>query len=184
MRARRLVLASALLAAIACAPARAGAGGDLVELMDGLVRQGDESPHAAIQSIDELSSQVAADSPLLHRTAITSIGIVEARNGLNAEALERVAALTALGKTEPLAEADAHLVRAEIDINGGRGEASYQQARAALGIYGALCAPGPKKSPDCNYREWWRALDLAQRGATDQGNTVVASASPGRPSWM
>ena len=175
MRARRFVLASAALVAFACAPAQAGAG-ELVQLMDDLVRQGDEAPQNAIDSISELANKNIADSPLLHRTAITSIGIVEARNGQNAEALEQVAALMALGRTEPLAEADAHVVRAEIEINGGHGEASYQQARAALGIYGELCAPGPRKSPDCNYRHWWRALDLAQRGAADQGNTVVASA--------
>ena len=175
MRARRLAFVLAL-AAFACAPAQANPGGDLAELMDGLVRQGDETPQSAIDSINELANKNAANSPLLHRTAITSIGIIEARNGQNAEALEHVATLMALGRTEPLAEADAHVVRAEIEINGGHGEASYQQARAALGVYGELCAPDPRKNPDCNYRQWWRALDLAQRGAADQGNSVVASA--------
>ena len=178
MRARRssLVLALTAFAGFACAPAQAGPGGDLAELMDGLVRQGDETPQNAIDSINELANKDVASSPLLHRTAITSVGIIEARNGQNAEALEQVVALMTLGKTEPLAEADAHVVRAEIEINGGHGEASYQQARAALGVYGELCAPGPRKNPDCNYRQWWRALDLAQRGAADQGNSVVASA--------
>ncbi len=175
MRARRLVLASTALFAFACTPAQA-APGDLVELMAGLVRQGDETPQDAIDSINELSNKDFADSPLLQRTAITGIGIIEARNGRNGEALEQVATLMALGKTDPLAEADAHLVRAEIEVIGGRGETSYQQARAALAIYGELCAPSPRKNPDCNYRDWWRALDLAQRGATDQGNSVVASA--------
>ena len=179
MRARLVALSVvlALGAAAACAagPARSEASG-LVELMDGLVRQGDETPQNAIDSINELSNKDFADSPLLRRTVITSVGIIEARNGLNGEAMQQVAALTALGKTDPLAEADAHLVRAEIEINGGHGEASYQQARAALAVYNALCAPAAKHPGNCDYREWWRALDLAQRGAADQGNTVVAGA--------
>ncbi len=177
MRARRPALALALtaLVAFACAPAQAGPA-DLAELMDGLVRQGDEKPQDAIVSINELSSKDLAASALLQRTAIASIGVIEARNGLNSEALDRVAALMALGQTEPLAQADAHLVRAEIEVNGGHVEASYQQARAALVVYGEQCAPGPKKNPDCNYRHWWRALDQAQRGAADQGNSVVAGA--------
>lgn len=176
MRVRRPALAFALTALVACAYAPALAGpADLVELMDGLVRGGDEMPQDAIASINEVASKDLAKSPLLQRTAVTSVGIIEARNGQNIEALERVATLTALGKTEPLAEADAHLVRAEIEVNAGHGETAYQHARAALGVFNDLCAPGPRKRPDCDYREWWRALDLAQRGATDQGNTVVAS---------
>ena len=179
MRARLVALSVVLAlgagAACAAGPVRSEANG-LVELMDGLVRQGDETPQNAIDSINELSNKDFADSPLLRRTVITSVGIIEARNGLNGEAMQQVAALTALGRTDPLAEADAHLVRAEIEINGGHGEASYQQARAALAVYNALCAPAAKQPGNCDYREWWRALDLAQRGAADQGNTVVAGA--------
>jgi len=176
MRTHRLVLVLALAAllALAVGPAHAGTV-DIVELMDNLVRQGDETPQVAIDSINELSSKNLADTPLLHRTALTSLGIIEARNGENAEAMAHVAALLAL-PDDPLAAADAHLVRAEIEVNGGHGEASYQQARAALPIYDALCPAGPKHRGDCDYRNWWRALDLAQRGAADQGNSVVAGA--------
>ena len=178
MRARRAVLSVVLAlgagAACAAGPVRAEVS-DLVELMDSLVRRGDETPQSAIDSIRELSSTDVGDSPLLRRTAIVSIGIVEARNGLNAEAMQQVAALAALGTSDPLAEADAHLVRAEIEVNGGHNEASYQQARAALSAFDELCAPNAKQVGDCDYREWWRALDLAQRGAADQGNSVVAA---------
>jgi diguanylate cyclase (GGDEF)-like protein len=173
MRARRLALALMAGVALACGAAHASEG-DLMELMDNLVRQGDEMPRMAIDSINELAGKGLASAPQPRRAAITGIGIVEARSGLNAEALEQVAALLAL--RDPLAAADAHLVRAEIEINGGHGEASYQQVRAALAIYDDLCAAGPRRRGDCDYRQWWRALDLAQRGAADQGNTVVASA--------
>ena len=172
MRALRLALV--LAAGLAFASARA-APGDLLDLMDNLVRQGDETPADAIESINELAVQDAAAAPLLRRAAITGIGIIEARNGQNAEALAQVDALMAMGQpVDPLAEGDAHLVRAEIEVNGGHNQASYEQARAALAALGTLCAPGPRHRADCDYREWWRALDMAQRGAADQGNTVVA----------
>ena len=172
MRARLLLQGLLAGALVAGGPAFAAAG-DLFEMMDSLVRQGDETPQSAIDSIEELASRDEANSPGARRTVITSIGIIEARNGQNAEALTQVAALMTLGHTDPLAEADAHLVRSEIEINGGHGEASYQQARAALATYNDVCAAN--KAGDCDYRNWWRALDLAQRGASDQGNTIVAS---------
>jgi diguanylate cyclase (GGDEF)-like protein len=175
MRARLLLVALAVSAAFACGGAHAGVA-DLLDLMDNLVRQGDETPQDAIDSISELSTKDNPDSPLLRRTMIASTGIVEARNGLNAEALQQVAELTEIGKSDPLAGADGHLVRAEIEVNGGHNEAAYQQARAALATFNELCAPTAKHPGDCDYREWWRALDLAQRGAADQGNSVVAAA--------
>ncbi len=173
MRALRLALV--LAAGLAFASARA-APGDLLDLMDKLVRQGDETPEAALDSISELAVQDAAAEPRLRRAAITGIGIIEARNGQNAEALAQVDALMAMGQpVDPLAAGDAHLVRAEIEVNGGHNQASYEQARAALAALDTLCAPGPRHRTDCDYREWWRALDMAQRGAADQGNTVVAA---------
>ena len=173
MRARRIVLALLAGAALACGAVRA-APADVAQLIDDLVRHGDETPDSAIVSIGELASKDIATTPLLRRAGRSGVGIVQARNGQTAEALKQVAALTELGRTQPLADADAHLVRAEIEVNGGHMEASYQQARAALAVYSEACAPGLKHDADCNYRDWWRALDMAQRGATDQGNTVVA----------
>ena len=173
MRARRLVLGLVAGLALACGAVRA-APFDL-QLMDDLVRQGDEKPANAIEGIQELSNKDYAATPLLRRASLTAVGIVQARNGRIAEALAQVASLTELGRVEPLADADAHLVRAEIETNGGHGEAAYQQARAALAIYSEACAPGPRHDAGCNYRDWWRALDIAQRGAADQGNSVIAN---------
>jgi diguanylate cyclase (GGDEF)-like protein len=144
--------------------------------MDTLVRQGDETPADAIAAINRLAVDSAAATPQLRRTAIASVGIIEARNGQNAEALGQADALLASSRpADALAEADAHLVRAEIGVNSGHIEAAYDQARAALAVFNTACAPGPGRRADCDYREWWRALDLAQRGAADQGNTVIAS---------
>ncbi|MBW8758563.1 MAG: GGDEF domain-containing protein [Burkholderiales bacterium] len=173
MRARRLLLGLFAGLALACGAVRAAQGD--IELIDDLVRQGDETPDSAIRAIGELSNKDLAVTPLLRRAALTGVGIVQARNGRMAEALAQVAALTEFGRTQPLADADAHLVRAEIDVNGGHMASSYQQARAALAIYSESCAPGPRHDIACNYRDWWRALDMAQRGAADQGNAVIAN---------
>jgi diguanylate cyclase (GGDEF)-like protein len=176
---RRLALSLALALGAGTAWAAAPAHAEVAEplaAMDALVRRGDETPQSAIDAINELSAKGLAATPLLRRVALASIGVIEARNGLNADAMQQVAALTALGPSDRLAGAAAHVVRAEIEVNGGHGEASYEQARAALAVYGELCAPAAQPALDCDYREWWRALDLAQRGAADQGNTVVASA--------
>jgi diguanylate cyclase (GGDEF)-like protein len=173
MRARRPALAFVAGLALACGGARAAAP-DL-DLVDDLVRQGDEAPDSAIQAIGDLSPRDLAATPALRRAALTGVAIVQARNGRNAEALAQVAALTELGRSQPLADADAHLVRAEIEVNGGHMASSYQQARAALAIYSEACARGPRYDAGCNYRDWWRALDMAQRGAADQGNAVIAN---------
>lgn len=172
MRARRLVLA--VLAGLALAGGAARAAGLDLDLVDDQVREGDETPDSAIKAITELTAKDAA-TPLSRRTSLAAIGIVQARNGRTTEALTQVAALTELGRAEPLADADAHLVRAEIEVNGGHMATSYQQARAALATYSEACAPGPRHDAGCNYRDWWRALDMAQRGAADQGNAVIAN---------
>lgn len=173
MQARRVVLGLFAGLALACGAARAAQ--DELEQIDDLVRQGDEAPDSAIRAIGELAGKDAAATPLLRRASLTGIGIVQARNGRIAEALAQVAALTEFGRSEPLADADAHLVRAEIEVNGGHMASSYQQARAALAIYSEACAPGPRREAACSYRDWWRALDMAQRGAADQGNAVIAN---------
>jgi diguanylate cyclase (GGDEF)-like protein len=173
MRARRRVIGLVAGLLLACGAVRA-APVDLQQI-DDLVRQGDETPASAIAAIQSLSNKDYAATPQLRRASLTAIGIVQARNGLITEALAQVAALTELGRAEPLADADAHLVRAEIEQNGGHGEAAYQQARAALAVYSEACATGPRHDAGCNYRDWWRALDTAQRGAADQGNSVIAN---------
>ena len=170
---RRLAIAALL----ACASLAAHAGpSDLLAEIDGLVRDGDETPRSAITAIEALSKTDAAATPLLRRTVITSIGIVHARNGESVEALQQAAALMALDKSgDPLAEAGAGLIRGEIELHGGHVEAAYGQARAALAIYDDLCAAGHDRRSGCDYREWWRALDLAQHGASGQGNSVIAA---------
>ncbi len=176
LRLRRAALGTlTAFGALALVPAYAHAG-DISELMDNLVRQGDETPQSAIDSLLELGSLNGGASPVQHRTMLLSVGLVAARDGRADAALAQVDALLALkSPVDPLAEADAHLIRAELEVNAGHGEASYEQARTALRSYSVACDAGPAQRADCDYRAWYRTLDLAERGATDQGNTVVAT---------
>ncbi len=174
LRAFALVSIAALAMSLALAGAARASG--LPDLMDDLVRQGDETPATAIASLYELGSMNASASPGLRRQVLLSVGLVAARNGEEAQALAQVDALLKLQEpVDALAEADAHVIRAELEDNAGHGEASYEQARAALRGYGGACEPGPGQRPDCDYRSWWRALQLAQFGASGQGNMIVAA---------
>jgi diguanylate cyclase (GGDEF)-like protein len=167
-----LAAAAGLALALAAAPARAA--GDLGEAVDGLTRQGDETPQAAI---DALHGLAGADADAAQRRAVlTATGIVAAHDGRVDEALAQAEALRALPPAgDALSQAGAHVVRAELEVNAGHVQAAYAQARDALRGYDAACAPGPAQRADCDWRLHWRALDLAERGAADQGNTVVAA---------
>jgi diguanylate cyclase (GGDEF)-like protein len=168
-------LAAAACAALACVATPAAArAADLAQLVDSLVQEGDEAPRPAIASLEELARLGTATTPAQRRMVALSIGVVAARSGLEAQARSRIDALHAMA--DPLADADAHTVRAELEMNDGQIETAYQEAREALRGYSGACEAGPRARTDCDYRAWWRALDLAEAGASGQGNVVVASA--------
>ncbi|MGN6528049.1 MAG: diguanylate cyclase domain-containing protein [Burkholderiaceae bacterium] len=161
------------LALALAAPARAS--GDRDEVVDGHVRQGDETPQAAIDSLRELGSQEGGAAE--HRAVLAAIGIVAAHDGRVDEALAQAEALRTLAPAgDALSQADARVVRAELEVNAGHVQAAYAQAREALRGYAPACDPGPQQRADCDWRMYWRALDLAEHGAADQGNAVVAAA--------
>jgi diguanylate cyclase (GGDEF)-like protein len=163
--------------AVAAILGNAGPIVDLPQMMDDLVRAGDESPRRAIDALLELERLGIPTTPAQRRTLALSVGFVAARNGWEAETSARIASLRASGDAgDPLAAADAHLVRAEMETNAGHAEAAYDEARAALRTYGPACDTGPGRRPDCDYRAWWRALQHAEAGARGQGNLVVANA--------
>ena len=167
----------ALVAGLALAAAAAGArAGDDFELIDTLVRQGDETPEAAIASLNEIGSREGNGTPAVRRLTLLGVGLVAARNGQEAVAMRQVDALMGLSSpADPLAEAAAHLVRAELEDVAGHAEAAYEHARAALRGYDASCALGAAHRADCDYRAWWRAIAQAEAGAKGQGNVVAVS---------
>jgi diguanylate cyclase (GGDEF)-like protein len=149
---------------------------DLMQMIDELVRAGDESPGKAIEALEELDRLGIPTTPAQQRALALSVGQVAARNGMEAEATARIEALrTRAGAGDPIADAEAHLVKSELETNAGHAEAAYQEARTALGLFGPACEIGPGQRPDCDYRAWFRAFQLAEMGATGQGNYVVAA---------
>jgi diguanylate cyclase (GGDEF)-like protein len=168
-------LAAAALSALALMHADAHAN-DTAALMDDLVRQGEDRPEAAIDSLNRLVGTGAIDTPALRRALLRSIGLVAARNGWEAEARARIEALDAMSNPpDELAVADAELVAAEMEGLAGHVEASYARARAALAIYDRACGAGPRQRSDCDYRARWDAAYDAVFGARSQGNVVVAA---------
>jgi diguanylate cyclase (GGDEF)-like protein len=174
--ARGLLAAAALACADAhAAPPGAATPADLAAVMDALVRRGDDTPQLAIESLEELGGRGDAAAPALQRIVATGIGLIAARNGRLDDALAQVRKLQAARPLpDPLDDAAAHLVRASVEVTAGHSEVSYAEARAALDIYGQACAAGPDMRDDCDWRAWWRTLDVAQLGATDQGNAVAS----------
>ncbi|HEX4509109.1 MAG TPA: GGDEF domain-containing protein, partial [Burkholderiaceae bacterium] len=168
--------AAPLPPATAAALGHAGEIADLSQTLDDLVRAGEESPRGAIDALLEIEHLGLPASPAQRRALTLSIGIVAARNGWDNDAHARIDALQALGDAgDPLAVADALLVRAEMENNAGHVQAAYEEARAALDHYTPACAIGPAQRPDCEYRAQFRALQLAEVGARGQGNLVVAN---------
>jgi diguanylate cyclase (GGDEF)-like protein len=165
--------AAAALAALALAHVDARAG-DTRALMEDLVRQGEDHPEAAIESLNRLAG--ASDAIDDRRALLRSIGTIAARNGWEAEARARIEALRSM--TQPpdeLALADADLVAAQLEDTAGHVEASYERARVALAAYVGACESRSRKRADCDYRTHWDALNIALHGASGQGNLVVAA---------
>jgi diguanylate cyclase (GGDEF)-like protein len=167
--------AAATLAALAFLHAGARAA-DTGATMDDLVRIGEDHPEKAIESLNRLAGSGAIETAADRRVLLRSIGTIAARNGWEAEARARIEALRTMSQPpDELALADADLVAAELEDTAGHIEASYERARVALAVYASACEPGPKERADCDYRARWGALDIALKGATGQGNVVVAA---------
>ncbi len=151
---------------------------NLERLLEGLMREADRSPDEALVTLDDLAASPVGGTVAGQRLLLRTTGVVLAHVGKDDEALARADALHRLGNgADVLAEADAHLVRAEVEDSAGHAEAAYEQARAALRGYNQACAPGPAQRTDCDYRSWWAALAMAENGAIGQGNLVVAAAN-------
>jgi diguanylate cyclase (GGDEF)-like protein len=172
-RLRRFAAAALAVLALAHVNARAS---DSTALMDDLVREGEDHPDKAIESLNRLAASGAIDTPAQRRALLRSVGMIAARNGWEAEARARIEALRSMSQPpDELALADADLVAAQVEDLAGHIEASYERARVALAVYEVACEGGPRQRPDCDYRARWEALNLALVGATDQGNVVAAT---------
>jgi diguanylate cyclase (GGDEF)-like protein len=163
-----------LVAALVPAAAHAEPQHDAQERLELLVRQGYDRPDAALQSLQALHP-IPGDTAA-ERAWWLARGLIEARAGRAAEAQASAGHLGSLreSRDDPMAAADAELVRATADDQAGRLERAADHAQAALSTYERLCgkeALAPR--PDCNPRSRWRARQLLATRAAAQGVLVA-----------
>ena len=176
-RVRTLALTLAVLAtwasataATAAGPARTEGPPKLEDEIEMLVRLGEDHPGEALQRLHGLKP-AAEDAPAGRHWRL-ALGLVQARDGRvpGAEASARWLEEAAQRLGDPLARADAELVRGVLAEVQGRLSAAADHAQAAHEGYERYCGPRqPQPHARCDYRPRWRALQLAAHGAVSRG---------------
>ncbi len=143
-----LAWASATLALASSEPVAA-----LQAEVDALVQRGQSAPDVALQALTELGQRAP-----LPRLPALGRGLVAATQGRSADVDAALASLQGLAG-DPVAAADAALVRAALADTQGATSAALQAAQAALQGYEQAC---PQR-PDCDWRAHWQTLLLLAR---------------------
>ena len=136
--------------------------------IDECIEAGLESPGPALSGLEMLLRETPAGTGR-NRMLLLGRGIVAASSG-NSPAID--ASLHGLGQLhdDPLAAADADLVRSVLSDNLGQSEPGVRSATAALEIYRRYCPA----QPGCDYRSSWRALQMLSRHERRRGQIISA----------
>jgi diguanylate cyclase (GGDEF)-like protein len=143
------------------------------EQLDQLERQGYDEPEAALSALSALQPPASGEG---ERAWWLARGLIEARAGMTAAAQASAEKLSSLAKSksDPMAGADAELVRATADDNSGRLDRAAEHAQTALTEYEALCGKSAlTPRPDCDHRSRWRALQVLATRAGAQGTLAL-----------
>ena len=168
------MLAAFALGLFAIGPALAVPVTAWQEQLDVEVRRGYDEPDAAMAALESLKSAALAD-PAAERAWRLAQGLVQGRSGREADAEHVAGQLDALRRerADPMAGADAELVRAVSAENAGRLNRAADHAQAALLEYERLCGKAAAvPRADCDYRARWRALQVLSARASAQGIQV------------
>ena len=121
---------------LACGAASAT---ELAPTIERLVLQGYEDPQGAKAGLQALRA-ATPDTPENRRALLVGFGLVAADNYLADETAATARALRELATTlGPIAEADAHLVAADLEFGGRQEENGNVEARAAVAGYAPFC---------------------------------------------
>ena len=144
--------------------------------VDRLIVQGFEDPQGANAGLKALQAATPA-TPDNARALLVGFGMVAADNHLAKETAAAAQALRALAPTAgPIAEADAHLVSAELEFEGMQEENGNVEARAAVAGYSPYCeAKDPALAAQCDRFNWFYALLTAGYGAHGERNSGAAA---------
>jgi len=171
--ARRVLRAAGagLVLAAAAAPAS-----ELTRAVDRLIVQGFEDPQGADAGLRALQAAMPA-TPENTRALLVGFGMVAADNHLAKETADAAKALRELAATAgPIAEADAHLVNADLEFEGMQEENGNVEARAAVAGYSPFCeSREPEAAARCDRFNWFYALLFAAYGAHGERNPGAAA---------
>ena len=170
-RTARAGLAAGLLLAAGIAGAS-----ELSQAVDRIVVQGFEDPRGANAALRALQA-ATPDTPDNARALLVGFGMVAADNHLAAETAAAANALRELAATAgPLAEADAHMVSADLEFEGMQEENGNVEARAAVAGYSPYCeSKDPALAAQCDRHNWFYALMYAGYGAHGERNPAAAA---------
>ncbi len=174
-RARRLLARASLAAGLLLAAGLAGAS-ELSRAVDRLVVLGFEDPDAANAGLRALQA-ATPPTPDNTRALLVGFGMVAADNHLAKETAAVAKALRELAPTAgPLAEADAHMVNADLEFEGMQEENGNVEARAAVAGYAPYCeSKEPALLAQCDRYNWFYALMFAAYGAHGERNAAAAA---------
>ncbi len=175
-RARWRAAARAGLAAGLLLAAAATQASELSRAVDRLIVQGFEDPMGADAGLKALQAATPA-TPETRRALLVGFGMVAADNHLAKETAEAARALRELAATAgPIAEADAHLVNADLEFEGMQEENGNVEARAAVAGYSVYCeSSDPALAAQCDHFNWFYALLFAGYGAHGERNSGAAA---------
>jgi diguanylate cyclase (GGDEF)-like protein len=181
--------ASAVQPASAPVPAPAPAPANGLEQVDGApslgelneqaarwVREGFDEPDRVLKRLDELQQGLsAAPSLAWMRVVERTRGVVAARAGREAAAQEAAGRLSQFGANDPIAAADAEMVRAMLDEQLWRTESATGHALEADAAYARACAGETGRAMACDHRGWWHVIRQLALRADRQGNRLEAA---------
>ena len=156
--------------------ATAASASELTQAVDRLVVQGFEDPQGANTGLHALQAATPA-TPDNTRALLVGFGMVAADNHRPQETAAAAKALRDLAATAgPIAEADAHLVNADLEFEGRQEENGNVEARAAVAGYSPFCeSKDPALTAQCDRFNWFYALLYAGYGAHGERNSAAAA---------
>lgn len=149
---------------------------ELNDLASRWVNEGYDEPDVVLQRLDELQRGLSA-APSLAWTRVVerTRGLVAARAGREAQAQEAAGRLSQMADRDPVAGADAAMVRAMLDDQLWRTESATGHAQEADAAYARACAGNAQRNAGCDHRGWWQVVRLLTLRADRQGNRLEAA---------
>lgn len=149
---------------------------ELNRLADAWATEGFDHPEDVLKRLDELQKGLSAAPPLAwDRVIERTRGLVAARGGHESLALESAGRLRQMADRDPVAAADAAMVRAVLDDQLWRSDSATGQALEADAVYARTCAGEAGRSATCDHRGWWQVIRMLAVRADRQGNRLEAS---------